>query len=263
MLPSREHSRRHPSSRGCNGELATWLTVYPCLPRGSQWISPHSRSSWDSTGIVVRILVRCSSDTSEYMMPSHGRPRSSVRSDRFQPGAVEIGAELVCCSPTRLRKNADDNAFARKKLVDTVPHEVPQLSADSVADHRVPHRLRHDEADQGRNPVGCVCFIRRPEVEHKALRFASNPTSYRGAKISGRTHAIVRRKHEPSTSQAESFARPLRRRPERMARPARVAIRLRKPCTLARLRLLGWKVRFTMMISTRFLAIGQYFPIVT
>ena len=95
------------------------------------------------------------------------------------------------------------------------------------------------------------------------MRSASRPSSHRGPKVSGRTHTIVRRKHEPSASQAESFARPLRRRPERMARPARVAMRLRKPCTLARLRLLGWKVRFTMMISTRFLAIGQYFPIVT
>jgi hypothetical protein len=43
--------------------------------------------------------------------------------------------------------------------------------------------------------------------------------------------------------QADSSSRPLRRRADRMARPARVRIRSRKPCVLARRRLLGWKVR--------------------
>ncbi len=44
-------------------------------------------------------------------------------------------------------------------------------------------------------------------------------------------------------AQADSSARPLRRRPDRIARPARVRIRNRKPCVLARRRLLGWNVR--------------------
>ena len=42
-----------------------------------------------------------------------------------------------------------------------------------------------------------------------------------------------------SKTQADSEARPLRRRAETTARPARVLIRLRKPCTLARRRLFG------------------------
>jgi hypothetical protein len=44
--------------------------------------------------------------------------------------------------------------------------------------------------------------------------------------------------------QAESRARPLRRRALSTARPEEVAIRARKPCFLARRRLLGWNVRF-------------------
>jgi hypothetical protein len=40
--------------------------------------------------------------------------------------------------------------------------------------------------------------------------------------------------------------RPLARRDARTARPPRVAMRARKPCFLARLRTLGWKVRFDM-----------------
>lgn len=48
---------------------------------------------------------------------------------------------------------------------------------------------------------------------------------------------------EARVRQAESSVRPLRRRAERMDRPARVRIRRRKPCVFARRRLFGWKVR--------------------
>jgi hypothetical protein len=43
--------------------------------------------------------------------------------------------------------------------------------------------------------------------------------------------------------QALSRARPLRRRAARTARPARVRMRSRNPCVLARRRLFGWNVR--------------------
>lgn len=51
------------------------------------------------------------------------------------------------------------------------------------------------------------------------------------------------RRHDPPVSYAERAARPLPRRFARMARPARVRIRRRKPWVLARRRLFGWKVR--------------------
>lgn len=44
-------------------------------------------------------------------------------------------------------------------------------------------------------------------------------------------------------AQADNSSRPLRRRPARMARPARVRMRSRKPWVFARRRLFGWKVR--------------------
>lgn len=46
-----------------------------------------------------------------------------------------------------------------------------------------------------------------------------------------------------SRPQAESSSRPLRRRAARIARPARVRMRSRKPCVFARRRLFGWNVR--------------------
>src|SRR5699024_4594202 len=51
--------------------------------------------------------------------------------------------------------------------------------------------------------------------------------------------------------QAESSARPLERRAFRMARPARVRIRARKPCFLALRRLFGWNVRLLMVLLDR------------
>src|SRR5699024_7267703 len=51
--------------------------------------------------------------------------------------------------------------------------------------------------------------------------------------------------------QAESSARPLARRAFRMARPARVRMRARKPCFLARRRLFGWNVRLLMVLLDR------------
>src|SRR5690606_12608083 len=49
--------------------------------------------------------------------------------------------------------------------------------------------------------------------------------------------------------QAESSLRPLRRRAARMARPARVRMRSRKPWVFARRRLFGWKVRLLTRYS--------------
>src|SRR6478752_10232591 len=51
-----------------------------------------------------------------------------------------------------------------------------------------------------------------------------------------------------SLGYAESSVRPFARRAARMARPARVRIRRRKPCFLARRRLFGWNVRLLILL---------------
>ncbi len=50
---------------------------------------------------------------------------------------------------------------------------------------------------------------------------------------------------------ADSSVRPLRRRAPRMARPARVRMRRRKPWTFARRRLFGWKVLLLIAVSPK------------
>ena len=59
----------------------------------------------------------------------------------------------------------------------------------------------------------------------------------------GHARETVRPDELTANVQAESSERPLRRRADKMARPARVCMRSRKPCVLARRRLFGWKVR--------------------
>ena len=47
----------------------------------------------------------------------------------------------------------------------------------------------------------------------------------------------------------ESFLRPRARRRDSTARPSCVFMRVRKPCVLARRRLLGWNVRFGILFQ--------------
>jgi hypothetical protein len=56
-----------------------------------------------------------------------------------------------------------------------------------------------------------------------------------------------------TSAQAARRLRPLRRRDARMARPARVRIRRRKPCVLWRRRLFGWNVR---LLTSLFSGVG-------
>ena len=54
-----------------------------------------------------------------------------------------------------------------------------------------------------------------------------------------------------SRDQAVSLWRPLRRRLFTISRPARVDIRERKPCFLARFRTFGWYVRFIHLLRIK------------
>jgi hypothetical protein len=57
--------------------------------------------------------------------------------------------------------------------------------------------------------------------------------------------------------QALSRSRPLRLRAARMARPARVRMRSRNPCVLARRRLFGWNVRLLTGTPGRRVLVGR------
>ena len=78
---------------------------------------------------------------------------------------------------------------------------------------------------------------------------SAHSVTHDGREIDRAAHPVRCREHgrtdcaSAAGAQADSSRRPLRRRAAMIARPARVRIRSRKPCVLARRRLFGWKVR--------------------
>jgi len=110
-------------------------------------------------------------------------------------------------------------------LAETAPeavadHGVPDLPADRVRDCRRLRVVTAEHADR----EGTRAVTTGPDQGTEGLTAAD------------------------ASDQAESLARPRRRRPLITARPARVRIRRRKPCFFLRFRLLGWKVRFTQCL---------------
>jgi hypothetical protein len=75
-------------------------------------------------------------------------------------------------------------------------------------------------------------------VAHHARPARADPGTHRQRELGAAPHPGLMRQ-----DQALSLSRPLRRRAARMARPARVRMRSRNPCVLARRRLFGWNVR--------------------
>ncbi len=78
-------------------------------------------------------------------------------------------------------------------------------------------------------------MTRVPRVTRRPLRRVVVKSRRRRSRAGGGSTA--------GPPQAESRLRPLSRRAATMVRPARVRMRNRKPCVLARRRLFGWKVR--------------------
>lgn len=95
------------------------------------------------------------------------------------------------------------------------------------------HRVAEAPADGVRHPRRIV-----GSLGEEAQRDRAGPLP------AGPREGLERRTVADAPDQAERRFRPRARRARRMARPPLVRIRRRKPWVLARLRLLGWYVRF-------------------
>jgi hypothetical protein len=117
--------------------------------------------------------------------------------------------------------------------------EMPQPPLHAVTDDSAADRLGDHESD----PALRTGAARG--VHHQRRTSRADPRPGHAAEVGRLVQACCSRKHreESGGAQAESLARPLPRRAERIARPARVRIRSRKPWVRLRRRLLGWKVR--------------------
>ena len=126
--------------------------------------------------------------------------------------------------------------------------------------YRRSHRLPHYQPDSRTGLTLLVTPLRvhDPIRVHDDVSFdGPNSVLHRRTEFRRPGHPVPRRQHSriPAPAQAVSVRRPLRRRFDTTARPARVRIRSRNPCTRARCRLFGWKVRLplaTAVISSCF-----------
>lgn len=152
------------------------------------------------------------------------------------------------------RLGAHDDIDARGKLLQPRCHECAESSLHAVPDDGATHCCGHDETDprwSNRQRIGLG------GVHHEEARSGTSPVPApgHGAEVGTSAQPVPLRQHElpcftrTSARQADSSARPFRRRAARMARPARVLMRWRKPWFLARRRLFGWNVRLLTMLA--------------
>jgi hypothetical protein len=150
---------------------------------------------------------------------------------------VEVDGELSRRAVGGDRVGPDDYPRPGREVVQALAHEVAQAPAYPVAHHGTTDPATHDEPHLGLRRTGT-----RRHVHDDSGDGGASATPDGGGELGAGTHACRGRQHGPA-GQAESRARPLRRRPARMARPARVRMRSRNPWVLARRRLFGWNVR--------------------
>jgi hypothetical protein len=127
-------------------------------------------------------------------------------------------------------------ATARKRL--KVPaHELTEAPLNAVPGYRRAYRPADHEAYPGRLPV--LAAVRADQqVTYHGRPTRTRPGPHGQRELRAPAHPGLGRQ-----DQALSLSRPLCLRAARMARPARVRMRSRKPCVLARRRLFGWNVR--------------------
>jgi hypothetical protein len=127
-------------------------------------------------------------------------------------------------------------ATARQRL--KVPaHDRAEPPLDAVPGDRRANSPANDKSYPGRFPP-VLRVIPDQQVAHHQGPTRTSPGAHGQRELRAAAHPGLGRQ-----DQALSRSRPLRLRAARMARPARVRMRSRKPCVLARRRLFGWNVR--------------------
>ncbi len=157
-------------------------------------------------------------------------------------GRTNPGAQLRIRKQFCLRKYPDHEGRTRGDSHEQLSRNGFEPSPESVTDDSDTHSLGDDETKSSGCRCVCVQFCRNC----KTFRTNSNTATRNSAIIIAVRDAVRVSEHR---GYAERTLRPFARRRARTARPARVRMRRRKPCVLARLRLLGWKVRLDIIFS--------------
>ena len=149
-----------------------------------------------------------------------GRYRRAARRAGRGPGAA-AGAGPCCGHGVADRLGHDE---AGTGGTDDAPHGCPRTGSASVV-------------DCGSTVTDARCTTTAPRPARRPPRTAAAKSSLRRSRCGGGQHDAC---PGPASAQADRRARPLARRAERIARPARVRMRSRKPWVFARRRLFGW-----------------------
>lgn len=179
---------------------------------------------------------------------------------------VEVGTEFRVRRTGRRCEGANHDLAPRRDGGESLSAQVTQTALDTMADHGVAHGSTDHEPDPGRH-LGLV----HHEMHDQGVAPGASTRAGNAPQVTTVGESMRRRKHGSGSrasrveDQTARLLRPLRRREDRMERPARVRMRSRKPCTLWRRRLFGWYVRLLTSITPMLIrgitpAVGQTTP---
>jgi hypothetical protein len=144
---------------------------------------------------------------------------------------VQVGGEGVVRTVGRAGLRPYHQLCSGGQSGETLADQVAKTAPDLVPDDRVTNGARYDKSRLSRR-VGLV------KMHNDSAPSGPTARTDRGGELTTSPQALPRGEH--NDSQAERRARPLARREEMIARPARVRMRSRKPWVFARRRLFGW-----------------------
>jgi hypothetical protein len=150
---------------------------------------------------------------------------------------VEIGTEFLVRRPGRGREGANDEVAPDRQQGEPFAAQVAKTALDAMADDGVPDGAADDEAHAG-EPAGLTTRLDE-QVHHECSASAPAPRARDEAQVIAPSEAMLRWEHGRegtgpgrAATQTARFLRPLRRRADRIDRPARVRMRSRNPCVL-------------------------------
>jgi hypothetical protein len=150
---------------------------------------------------------------------------------------VQIRGEIRLARVRGRSVRAHHKKATRRKRLKVPAHQPAKPPLHAVSGHRRANRPADDESYPGRLAVvHAVCPDEQVAYHGRPAR--AGPGAHGQRELCAPAHPGLGRQ-----DQALSRSRPLRLRAARTARPARVRMRSRKPCVLARRRLFGWNVR--------------------
>jgi len=156
---------------------------------------------------------------------------------------AKLGSKICLARGRGRRMRPDHKQATSRQRGQVLTDQWPQAAADPVPHHRDSHCPAHHEPGPRRY---VLVTGRHEQVPGQQLPAGPPAMADRQREITPPPHPGRCRKHQrlrARPGQTLTRARPLRRRAARIARPALVRMRSRKPCVFARRRLFGWNVR--------------------